>query len=200
MKKKAALLFFAIAALVGCNNADTRQNIDDSVDKADSANERYRDTVMNDSAVVIDENSTTFLVRAANETMTQLEMAHMTQQVAAFQSVKDFASMLAKEHQSLQQEIKSLATAKHIILPIAVSNDDQKDINELAEMNGRNYDKVFIKKIIDRYKDGIRLYDVAAKDAADVEIQNFANTSLVKLRMHLDSAQALKKILVKKYR
>lgn len=200
MKKKAALLFFAIAALVGCNNVDTRQNIDDSVDKADSANERYRDTVMNDSAVVIDENSTTFLVRAANETMTQLGMAHMTQQVAAFQSVKDFASMLAKEHQSLQQEIKSLATAKHIILPIAVSNDDQKDINELAEMNGRNYDKVFIKKIIDRYKDGIRLYDVAVKDAADVEIQNFANTSLVKLRMHLDSAHALKKILVKKYR
>jgi len=194
MKKKAALLFFGLAALVGCNNADTKQNIDDSIDKADSANERYRDTAMNDSAVVIDENSTTFLVRAANETMTQLEMARMTQQIAAIQSVKDFASTLAKEHQNLQQEIKLLATAKHIILPVAVSTEDQKDINELAEMNGRNYDKTFIKKIIDRYKDGIRLYDVAAKDAADVDIRNFANNSLAKLRMHLDSAQALKKI------
>jgi putative membrane protein len=193
MKKKAVLLVFGIAALVGCNDTDTKQNIDDSVDKADSANERYHDTAMNEPAVVIDENSTTFLVRAANATMTQLEMAHMTQQIASTQSIKNFASMLAKEQQSLQQEIKSLATAKHIILPGAVSNDDQKDINELAEMNGRNYDKAFINKIIDRYKDGIRLYDVAAKDAADVEIQNFANNSLVKLRMHLDSAQALKK-------
>ena len=193
MKKKAVLLVFGIAALVGCNDTDTKQNIDDSVDKADSANERYHDTAMNEPAVVIDENSTTFLVRAANATMTQLEMAHMTQQIASTQSIKNFASMLAKEQQSLQQEIKSLAIAKHIILPGAVSNDDQKDINELAEMNGRNYDKAFINKIIDRYKDGIRLYDVAAKDAADVEIQNFANNSLVKLRMHLDSAQVLKK-------
>ena len=193
MKKKAVLLVFGIAALVGCNDTDTKQNIDDSVDKADSANERYHDTAMNEPAVVIDENSTTFLVRAANATMTQLEMAHMTQQIASTQSIKNFASMLAKEQQSLQQEIKSLAIAKHIILPGAVSNDDQKDINELAEMNGRNYDKAFINKIIDRYKDGIRLYAVAAKDAADVEIQNFANNSLVKLRMHLDSAQVLKK-------
>ena len=193
MKKKAVLLVFGIAALVGCNDTDTKQNIDDSVNKADSANERYHDTAMNEPAVVIDENSTTFLVRAANATMTQLEMAHMTQQIASTQSIKNFASMLAKEQQSLQQEIKSLAIAKHIILPGAVSNDDQKDINELAEMNGRNYDKAFINKIIDRYKDGIRHYDVAAKDAADVEIQNFANNSLVKLRMHLDSAQVLKK-------
>jgi len=193
MKKKAVLFFFGIATLVSCNDADTKQNIDDSVDRADSANERYHDTAMNEPSVVIDENSTTFLVRAANATMTQLEMARMTQQIASIQSIKNFASMLVKEHQSLQQEIKSLATAKHIILPVAVSNDDQKDINELAEMNGRNYDKAFINKITDRYKDGIRLYDVAAKDAADVEIQNFANNSLVKLRMHLDSAQALKK-------
>ena len=193
MKKKAALLLFGIAALVGCNDADTKQDIDDSIDKADSANERYHDTALNEPAVVVDENSTTFLVRAANATMAELEMAHMTQQIATIPSIKDFASMLAEEHQRLQQEIKSLATAKHIVLPAAVSNDDQKDINDLAEMNGRNYDKAFINKIIDRHKDGIRLYDVAAKDAADADIKNFANNTLVKLRIHLDSAQALKK-------
>lgn len=193
MKKKTSLLFLSFAVLIACNNADNKQDNDDSVDKADSANERYHDTARNEPAVVVDEKSTTFLVRAANATLAELEMVRITGQMSTMQPIKDFAAMLDKEHRGLQQQIKSLAGTKNIVLPAAVSNDDQKDINDLAEKTGRNYDKSFINEMINRHKDGIRLYEEAAKDATDVDIKTFANNSLVKLRMHLDSAQALKK-------
>ena len=48
--------------------------------------------------------------------------------------------------------------------------------------------------MIDRHKSGIKLYEDAAKDANDADIKAFANNTLAKLRMHLDSAQAIKKM------
>lgn len=192
MKKKTSLLVFSLAILVACNNADNKA--DDTVETADSANESRQDNARNDTTLVVDEKSSEFLVRAANSTMTELEMVRNAGQVSSIQHVKNFALMLGKDHDALQQQIKSLAATKNIVLPAAVDAEDQKDINDLAEKTGKNYDKQFINEIIDRHKSGIKLYEDAAKDANDADIKAFANNTLAKLRMHLDSAQAIKKM------
>lgn len=194
MKKRTSLFVLGLAVLLACNDADNGKD-DDSVDKADEVNEQRQDTASNNNAVVVDENSSTFLVRAANAAMTEMEMVRMTGQTATMQPVKDFAAMLGTEHRNLQSEIKSLAESKKIVLPAAVSNDDQKDINDLAEKTGNNFDKTFMNEMIDRHKECIRLYEGASKDAGDADIKTFANNTLAKLRLHLDSAQALKKRL-----
>jgi putative membrane protein len=126
--------------------------------------------------------------------MAELEMVRNAGQVSTIQHIKNFAAMLGKDHESLQQQIKSLAATKNIALPAAVDADDQKDINDLAKKTGKNYDKEFINEMIDRHKNGIKLFEDAAKDANDADIKAFANNSLTKLRMHLDSAQAIKKM------
>ena len=167
---------------------------DDSIEKADSANEQLHDTASTPTTQVVDEKSTDFLVRAANSAMTELEMTRLATQQASMQHVKDFAAALGNDHKSLNDEIRSLASKKNITLPAAVSAEAQKDINELAEKGDKkNYDKSFVKEMIDRQKECIRLYEEAAKEAGDVDIKTFANNSLVKLRIRLDSARALEK-------
>lgn len=192
MKKKTSLLFLSFAILVACNDADNKA--DDTVEQADSANESRQDIVRNDTTILVDEKSSEFLVRAANSTMTELAMLRNAGQVGSIQHVKNFATMLAKDHEALQQEIKSIATSKNIVLPAAIAADDQKDVNDLAEKTGKNFDKEFINEMIDRHKNGIKAYEDAAKDAGDADIKAFANNTLSKLRMHLDSAQAIKKM------
>ncbi len=192
MKKKTSLLFLSFAILAACNNSENKA--DDTVEKADSANESRQDLVRNDTTVLTDEKSSEFLVRAANSTMTELAMVRNAGQVGTIQHVKNFASMLAKDHEALEQEIKALASRKNITLPAAIAGDDQKDVNDLAEKTGKNYDKEFINEMIDRHKNGIKLYEDAAKDANDADIKAFANNILPKLRTHLDSAQAIKKM------
>ena len=192
MKKKTSLLFLSFAILVACNDADNKA--DDTVEQADSANESRQDIVRNDTTILVDEKSSEFLVRAANSTMTELAMLRNAGQVGSIQHIKNFASMLAKDHEALQQEIKSIATSKNIVLPAAIAADDQKDVNDLAEKTGKNFDKEFINEMIDRHKNGIKAYEDAAKDAGDADIKAFANNTLSKLRMHLDSAQAIKKM------
>jgi putative membrane protein len=192
MKKRTSLLFLGFALLMACNDADNDKN--DTVDKADSINESRQDIIKNDTTIAVDEKSSEFIVRAANASMAELEMVRNAGQVSTIQHIKNFAAMLGKDHESLQQQIKSLAATKNIALPAAVDADDQKDINDLAKKTGKNYDKEFINEMIDRHKNGIKLFEDAAKDANDADIKAFANNSLTKLRMHLDSAQAIKKM------
>ena len=192
MKKKISLLFLSFALLAACNDADNKA--DDTVESADAANENRQDVVKNDTSLRTDEKSSEFLVRAANSTMAELEMVRNAGQVGTIQHVKNFASMLAKDHETLHQEIKSLAATKNVVLPTAIDGEDQKEVTDLAGKTGKNYDKEFINEMIDRHKSGIKLYEDAAKDANDADVKAFANNMLAKLRMHLDSAQAIKKM------
>lgn len=192
MKKTRIALLLGFAVVMSCNNE--QKDKDDSVEKADSANAELHDTASTHTTQVIDEKSTDFLVRAANNAMTDIEMARIGTQQLTMQPIKDFASTLGTEHKNLGEQIKSLASKKNITLPATVSTEAQKEIDKLAgKEDKKNYDKLFVKEMIDRHQECIRLYEDAAKDAADVDIKTFANNSLVKLRMHLDSAKALEK-------
>lgn len=192
MKKTRIALLLGFAVVMSCNNE--QKDKDDSIEKADSANAELHDTATTHTTQVVDEKSTDFLVRAANNAMTDIEMARIATQQATMQPIKDFASTLGTEHKSLNDQIKSLASKKNITLPATISTEAQKDIDKLGEKeNKKNYDKLFVNKMIDRHKECIRLYEDAAKDAADVDIKTFANNSLTKLRLHLDSARALEK-------
>src|SRR5689334_1753041 len=96
MKKKLFLLV-ALPLAVACNNNEKK----DSVEKADSANEAKRDTAANNSntnAVVIDETSSNFLVKAANGGMTEVQLAELAKQNAASARVKDFSEMMIRDH------------------------------------------------------------------------------------------------------
>ena len=193
MKKKRIAFLLGFAVLMSCNTGENKEK-DDSIEQADSANEQLHDTATTPTTQVVDEKSTDFLVRAANSAMTELEMTRLATQQASMQHVKDFATALGNDHKSLNEEIKSLAGKKNITLPATVSEEAQKDIDKMAEKGDKkNYDKAFVKETIDRQKECIRLYEEAAKEAADVDIKTFANNSLAKLRIRLDSARALEK-------
>jgi len=193
MKKKRIAFLLGFAAIMSCNTGEKKEK-DDSIEQADSANEQLHDTAMTPTTQVVDEKSTDFLVRAANSAMTELEMTRLAAQQASMQHVKDFATALGNDHRSLNEEIKSLASKKNVTLPATVSKESQEDIDDLAEkVDKKNYDKSFVKETIDRQKECIRLYEETAKEATDVDIKTFANNSLVKLRLRLDSARALEK-------
>lgn len=193
MKQKRIALLLGFAILMSCNMDENKDN-DDSVEKADAANEQLHDTSSTATSQVVDEKSTDFLVRAANSSMTELEMTRIATQQASMHQVKDFATQLGKEHSNLNAEIKSLAGKKNITLPTAISTEAQKDVDDLAKKEDKkNFDKSFVNEMIDRQKECIRLYEEASKDATDIDVKTFANNSLVKLRVRLDSAQAFKK-------
>jgi putative membrane protein len=189
MKKNRFFLFVGVCLLAACgenNNKDDK----DSVEKADSANEAKLD---NAPAKIADQESVDFMMWAANTTMTEVAYAEAAKTKASRKEIKDIAATIEKDHKALHEQIKTLAQQKNITLPASLSDESRKDIDKLGEKTGNEYDKAFIKKLIDDHQDCIKRYERAANRTEDAEIQTFASQTLPGLRMHLDSAKAIEK-------
>ena len=186
--KKMILLSLPVMLFVSCNNSAT-----DSVEKADSANAANVDTSLNRNTTVIDEESSAFLMRVANSGIAEVEMTSLAQQKATYQSVKDLAVMLHKDHTAVNEQVRNLAGQKNIVLPATVTEEKQKEIDNLKKMTGKDFDRVFIKTMVDNHEASIDKFQKAMENAKDADIKSFADKTLPALRMHLDSAKAIQK-------
>ena len=188
MKKTILLLSLPVVLFISCDS-DTKS----SVEQADSANAANADTGMNRNNVVVDEESSSFLTRVANSGMAEVEVTTAAQQSATIAAVKDFAGMLHRDHSALNSEVKNLAGQKNIVLPATITDEKQKDIDNLKKKTGKDFDRSFMKMMIDNHQSSIDMFEKCERDGKDSDIKAFANKTLPALRMHLDSAKAIQK-------
>ncbi len=186
MKGNACILFALLVLIIACNN-DKK----DSVEKADSANKAYLDTAITHNLVVLDEESSSFLVKAANLGMSEMQLASLAQQKAVSQPVKDFSSMQVRDYSVLNNQVKNLAAQ----MPDSITDDKQKQIIELTQKNGLNFDKTFMQIVIKNYEEIIDLYEKALLNKKDPDINSFADKTLMTLHMHLNSAKNIRPVI-----
>ena len=187
MKKIAYIIFAFVVLFTACNSPEKG-----SIEKADSANKSNLDTALTHNMVVLDEESSAFLVDAANNSMTELQLGELAQQKSLSQKIKNFSSMLMHDHSVLKDQVKSLAAQMNVVLPDTISNKEQKQIDGLLQKRGAGFDKSFIETVIKNYEDAIGIFEKALQNKKDADINSFADKSLMTLHMHLDSAKSIR--------
>ncbi len=189
--KKVTVVLFAVASVVwACNNESK-----DSVETADSTNQANMDSSGSKRTVVTDEASSSFLVNAANGGMTEVKLGQMASEKGVNQRVKDFGAYMVHDHSAANDEVKTLAAQRNVTLPDSVSEENQKLINELSTKTGRAFDKAYIDAMIKDHKSDIDEFQEAGNKVNDADVKTFIDNTLPKLRAHLDSASAVKKVL-----
>ena len=192
MKKEFFLIAIALFAMIACNN-DGKDK--DSVEKADSANEAKTDTAMNQNTVAIDEASSSFLVKAADGGMAEVQLGEMGQQKATSQRVKDFSAMMVHDHSAANDKVKALAAQKNVTLPTSVSDENQKKMDMLGKKSGRDFDKAYMDAMVKDHETTIDMFEKGMKDTKDPDVTSLADKTLPTLRMHLDSAKSVRSTL-----
>ncbi len=185
-------LLIAMSLLIwACNN-----EAKDSVEKADSINEASIDSpAAQQPAVMADEETSSFLVKAANGGMTEVKLGEIAQKNAGNQRVKDFGSMMVHDHSAANEKVKTLAAQRNVTLPMAVSDESQKDIDDCSKKTGREFDKAYMSDMVKKHQATIDMFEDAANKLNDADVKTFINNTLPKVREHLDSAKAIQKQL-----
>jgi putative membrane protein len=189
MKKIATTGLMACAFMFGtiaCGGSGT-----DSVDEAqDRTEERFEDTAMEDRRVEASE----FMTKAASSSMMEVEAGKLAQQRATNPQVKEFASMMVKDHTAANNELRQLATSKNITLPDSMSNDHMDHMRDLREHQGADFDREYMDRMVSAHDNDISLFEDVADDNnfEDAEVRAFANKTLPKLRQHHQRAQQIK--------
>lgn len=186
MKKITSTGLIACALLFGmasCNQST------DSVDEAQERNEeQFSDTQMEDQK----ERQSEFMTKAASGGMFEVEAARLAQQRAQNPQVKSFADMMVKDHSGANDELRSLAASKNIMLPDSMSSEHMDELRDLREKRGAEFDREYMGTMVDAHETDISLYEDAAENMEDQQVKTFASGKLPTLRQHRDQAQQIR--------
>lgn len=197
MKRLSVLLLAAcsFAIMQSCNSNSSS----DSVDKADSTNDARDTTSMmsskkdSTSGVGVNDDVADFAVKAANGGLMEVQLGEYAAKNASDKSVKDFGSMMVKDHTKANDELKGIATTKNIALPAQPGQDMTDKMTDLMKKKGKDFDKDYMNAMVKDHKEDIDLFKKAADDSKDSDIKAFAGKTLPTLQKHLDAAEAIVK-------
>jgi putative membrane protein len=177
-----------LAALAACNHSGK-----DSTAKADSANNSLDSgqKVTPNSNREISGDDAKFAVEAANGGMAEVELGTLAQQKATNPDVKNFGAMMVTDHSKANAEMKQLAASKNITLPDSINNDEKKIKMDLMGKSGADFDKAYVKAMVDDHKEDIKAFEEAAKKVKYPEMQAFITKTLPVLKMHLASIEKI---------
>lgn len=195
MKKlNLSILGLALTAMVyGCGS-NTKEAQSANTTAADSMPAYDSDTSVN-PVDTSGNASTTFVLKASAGGIMEVELGNMAVHNAVNPRVKAFGAMMVKDHTKANDGLKAVADRENILVPSKLPADIQKHIDEMKKMKGADFDKHYIDMMNDDHKDDIDLFEKASKSLPDGELKAFAAKTLPTLKMHLDSAKAIKKDL-----
>jgi putative membrane protein len=142
----------------------------------------------------VSKDDATFAVTAADAGMTEVQLGQLAQQKGMAKDVKDFGAMMEKDHTAAGDKLKELAKMKNITLPVTVSADMQKNIDDLQKKSGKDFDKAYITMMVDDHKKVITAFEDESKKGSDADVRAFADSTLHTLRHHLQEAEKCKKM------
>jgi len=176
-----ALFIASIMTFTACNS----KKAEDSKEVAEEQNDqKFDDTKI--------EDDTEFAVTAADGGMVEVKLAELAQTNGSSKAVKDFAQNMIKDHSKANEELKALAKQKNITLPMSLSDDKQKDYDDMAKKKGKDFDKAYASYMVDDHQEDIKEFEKAAKDGKDPEVKSWAAGKVATLQHHLEMAKSMK--------
>jgi putative membrane protein len=144
----------------------------------------------------LDDNTQKFVMEAASGGMMEVELGQLAQQKASSQRVKDFGAMMVRDHSKANNDLKAAVSGKATI-PASMEDNHQEHVNDLTKKTGTDFDKAYIKMMVDDHEKDIKKFEDASKDAKDPAVKDFATNTLPTLRQHLAEAKSIRDELSK---
>lgn len=196
-----AAMFISTAGWYACNEAGEGSNNTPTTDslaeqKAEADKTSVSPQIVGDSAAsALDKNDLQFVDEAASGGMLEVELGALAQQNATNARVKEFGAMMVRDHSKANDQLKQLAAAKRYTLSTTLKEKHQHHKDELSKKTGKDFDKAYMKMMVDDHQEDIDKFEKASKNTVDGDLKTFATQILPILHTHLDSAKAINKSL-----
>jgi putative membrane protein len=183
MNMKTFRIFFLVgvsALLFSCNQNKTS---------------RSNGSKMNESGMTISNKETgkdnDFVKDAASGGMMEVELGKYAEQNAMNPRVKNFGAMMVRDHTKANDELRSIATNKSIDLSQSGQNKNDREMSDLQKKTGKDFDKAYMKMMVDDHKKDIDEFRKQADNGNDPDLKSFASKCLPILQTHQDSAVSI---------
>jgi putative membrane protein len=130
-----------------------------------------------------------FMEEAAKGGMAEVQLGQLAAQKAGSEDVKKFGQKMADDHAKANDELKKLASSKGVELPTDLDRSAKREHDKLSKMSGADFDREYMKHMVDDHKKDVKDFQKEAKSAKDPDVKSFASSTLPTLEQHLQLAQ-----------
>lgn len=134
---------------------------------------------------------TTFVKEAASGSLMEVELGKLAQQNATNPRVKSFGEMMVRDHSKANDELKSLASAKNMMLSDSMTKKHKDHVESMRKMSGKDFERHYMEMMVKDHNEDVRKFEKASNTATDSDLKGWAGKTLPVLRMHQDSAKAI---------
>ncbi|WP_145854838.1 DUF4142 domain-containing protein [Pedobacter suwonensis] len=182
MKKFIYVMAISALAFQACNGGNK-----DAKESADSLN-MAKDTTTNAAAtggIAVEEADAKFTTEAAVGGMAEVELGKMALEKSSNPQVKEFATMMVKDHGMANTELMAIAKQKNITLPSTVDDEHKKKMEDLSKKTGTDFDKAYVSAMVEGHKSTLKLMEDESKDGKDADLKAFATKTAPIVQSHL---------------
>lgn len=142
-----------------------------------------------------DDNDKKFLATAAQADVNEIQLSQLAEQKASNPDVKAFAEKMVTEHKQMTESMKPFADSWGLTAPTGPDADHQKELDKLNGLSGSDFDKEYMKEMVDDHATAYRAFTTEAKDTKDAKFRAAVLSGKTKVAAHKNMAYDLKKKL-----
>lgn len=138
----------------------------------------------------VDEDALRFFQAAHEADLAEIKTATLAENNSKNPRVIDYAKMLIKDHSENTTSMKKIMAKKFVTEADTISMAHKMMGDSLAKLTGPGFDKAYVAMMVKDHQKAIDLYKTVQHNT-DKSVADFADNTLTKLQVHLDSAKAI---------
>lgn len=137
-----------------------------------------------------------FVLEAAMGGMAEVELGQLAATKAQSDQVKQFAQRMVTDHGKANDELKSLAQSRNIMLPTDGGAHHKAIKDRLAKLSGAAFDRAYMQEMVTDHRKDVNAFRKESQSGKDAEVKAWAGKTLPTLEEHLQMAQSASRAAV----
>jgi putative membrane protein len=125
-----------------------------------------------------------FVYEAVASNYGEIKLSELANQKSRTSEVREIALRLQADHTALLNELKTLAQAKAISVPVEEPDASKRRIESIAKVSGSDFDKEWCKEMKNRHEKNIKEFEKRQENTEDGELKLFISKTLPVLKEH----------------
>jgi putative membrane protein len=127
----------------------------------------------------------TFIAQSAYGSLGEAALGRLAVTQAGSQGVRDFGRMMVEEHDRINAELITLATAKGVVPPSAPDPGRQAVSGMLAKLSGSAFDRQYVPQQLADHETELTLLRGEARYGQDADVRAFAERTAPIVERHI---------------
>jgi putative membrane protein len=133
----------------------------------------------------------TFVKKAAQGSIAEIDLGELAKERAQSDEVKQFAERMIQDHGKANEQLEEIAKNKGATLPTEAGEEHSKVRAELADLKGEEFDQKYMAAMAEDHQKAVDLFQSQAEQGKDAELKSFAEQTLPTIKEHLTMAQSM---------